>query len=252
MQQYHFNQSDRVYSHPTTASADNMVDDDFMLVAFATFEALPETIPAGHVARRTGTTPEGDGWEIVEDRRGTIYNTDTKESSEHNELGPLPPGFTHLVPGEFDLWSGTQWQYSESLELETKVEQAVVDVRQFWSLARYQVAGSADQYETAGWADKARRAERYVAGSPMPGDQEILEAEATRRGQGETDMQLAELQLDKAAKFAMAVSVIDGAASAATNALEALTDLSAFDATLATLQAEADIELANLLAEIGA
>ncbi|WP_315981887.1 hypothetical protein [Aliamphritea spongicola] len=65
------------------------------------------------------------------------------------------------------------------------------------SFARQQISNAADILVTIGWAEKARRAERAIAGMGTAADLAALQAEATARNLGETPEQLAQLQLKK-------------------------------------------------------
>lgn len=116
MQQHHFDPVTRLYTHSSEAPVNPKKENAFILSAFATFAAIP-TIPAGSVAKRTGDSVEGDGWQVLEDNRGTVWDTTSKEAQQHNELGELPANLTKLEPGEFDSWNGSAWAYDIALEV---------------------------------------------------------------------------------------------------------------------------------------
>lgn len=116
MQINFFDPETRIFTHQQEGMPDPRNEGEFLTIAFSTSDPLP-TLPEGHVAVRSGTDPQGDSWVVTEDRRGQIFNTTTKEESSHTELGPLPAGFTHLVPGDFDEFNGNEWVYSTQLEI---------------------------------------------------------------------------------------------------------------------------------------
>lgn len=116
MQLHHFNPVSRIYTHSTPAQPSPLEDGKFLTVAFASASQLP-TIPAGSVARRTGDGAEGDGWQVLENHIGPIWDTTTKEKREHAELGPLPAGFTSTEPAPFDSWDGSEWFYDIAVEI---------------------------------------------------------------------------------------------------------------------------------------
>jgi|GEM_PF-1254242 len=148
----------------------------------------------------------------------------------------------------YDRLADGKWVKDAAAELADSKVSAVAKVIAHASSIRQQIAGDADHYETAGWADKARRAERVVADQPLAGDLDILTAETQRRGKSETPEALALIQLAKAGRFAMAVSVIDGLTAKAKAAIDAAKTVAEIDPLLTQLKADADAELAALLA----
>ena len=49
-------------------------------------------------------------WTYVEDHRGTtIYETSTATETTVTELGPIPVGYTDLVPCSDPIWTGPEW-----------------------------------------------------------------------------------------------------------------------------------------------
>lgn len=49
-------------------------------------------------------------WTYVEDHRGTtIYSTSTAMETTVTELGPIPVGYTDLVPCSDPIWTGSEW-----------------------------------------------------------------------------------------------------------------------------------------------
>ncbi|AFJ48044.1 tail fiber assembly protein [Shimwellia blattae] len=91
----------------------------FTLPDNCTFTAPPEVKPT-FVTRWTGTE-----WIYIKDMRGlTVWNTTDKAPLTISELGPVPDGYTQLVPGEFDQWDGNTWVKDISAESEYKQAQA--------------------------------------------------------------------------------------------------------------------------------
>jgi hypothetical protein len=116
MNLHHFDPVTRIYTHTTQAPASPLEEGQFLSVAFATTSQLP-TIPDGHIVKRTGTSAEGDGWQLIEDNRGNVWDTTTKTQTTHTELGPLPAGLTQRQPNTFDSWNGSEWAYDVTLEI---------------------------------------------------------------------------------------------------------------------------------------
>lgn len=57
-------------------------------------------------------------WSDVEDHRGVdIYATATGASQKVQDLGPVPAGFTLLVPGENTSWNGSAWAFDSAKAL---------------------------------------------------------------------------------------------------------------------------------------
>ena len=194
-----------------------------------------------------------DDWVVYADYRGIVYNKVTKEPQSFSERGALPTELTHLKPMQFDVWdedSGS-WKKDADAELSYSKQEAILSVKSYAATIRKKIAGDADHYETAGWADKARRAERFIAGVASTEDEDIIRAEAERRGHGETVEQLVELQAQKSVAFAKAVAVIDGLVSSAITAIESdeIDSTDAVEALLNSLKTKATEELAGLLGD---
>lgn len=84
-----------------------------------TFVAPPDAKPT-FVTQWNGTE-----WVYVKDLRGQLaYNTETKEPVSLTEVGPLPDGYTLLVPGRFDVWDGKAWAKDDVAERAFYVDQA--------------------------------------------------------------------------------------------------------------------------------
>ncbi|WP_371418640.1 tail fiber assembly protein [Pseudomonas putida] len=62
------------------------------------------------------TVDDGKAWQIVADHRGAlVYSTATGESSQWNDLGDLPEGYTLQGPAtEFDTWQDDKWVPDEA------------------------------------------------------------------------------------------------------------------------------------------
>ena len=166
------------------------------------------------------------------------------KQSEGLDIKPDKNGFPVAV-NQFSKLVGTEFVLDESAELINSQKSAIDQVVLYAQDCRKSIAGAADQYETAGWADKARRADRVKVDQGTAEDIAILQAEATRRNKGETVEQLVQLQLQKAGAFAMAVSVIDGMVAGSVEQIRALT----VEADVATLVSTLK---ANLAAEVTA
>ena len=154
-----------------------------------------------------------------------------------------------LVDGQIVVMSADE---VSSEQFAAAIRQAEQAVRQYAAEVRAQMANHADQYQLAGWNEKARRAERVVAGTGTQDDLDILQAECDRRGLNETPDQLAQKQLAKAKALAHAVAVIDGLEAYALNMIEAAENADELDALLAELQASAEQALAELTASTAA
>lgn len=124
---------------------------------------------------------------------------------------------------------------------------AIQSISAFAATTRQTIAGAADHYQTAGWSDKRARAMRIKSGTPEADDIDIVQHEATRRGKNETVLELVELQLSKAKKFAIAMSDIDGMQAAAEDSINAITEATRIPALLDALKSEAEQQIAVLL-----
>jgi hypothetical protein len=109
---------------------------EFLGTAFADPDPLDESnwlIPAdayldepmaaidGHAVRRTD-----DAWELIEDHRGTLFDTGTGEAVQFDQLGPLPESLTDQpFPGPFHRWSGAAWALDADAQREGLALEAV-------------------------------------------------------------------------------------------------------------------------------
>ncbi|MCJ8299663.1 MAG: hypothetical protein MJK13_12125, partial [Pseudomonadales bacterium] len=201
------------------SSAVLMIEAHTGLPALATAEVLPA------LGQNQVAVFKVDKWQSLEDHRGRIWNTATKELSELDEPGVIPAGKTKLEPGSFDEWDGVEWVLDTAAELYSGKQNAISAIREIATQFRVKVAGDADHYETAGWADKARRAERVVASTGIQAETNALAKEAELRGKGETAMQLAQLQLTKSERFALLIGDIDGITKAALDQINNTTNM---------------------------
>lgn len=92
------------------------IDGQPLIPAFSSETAPP--------AYSTGEIPVfGTGWTIEEDHRGeTVYSTTDKSSMVIENIGPIPSGYTALVPGALDTWSGTAWVETLATAQSTKIQ----------------------------------------------------------------------------------------------------------------------------------
>ena len=132
------------------------------------------------------------------------------------------------------------------LDLIAKAKEQVVE---FAESIRMEIAGNPSHLETAAWAAKQARAERYVGGQATQVDISILEAEVYARQRGETVTDLVEKQLLRAAQFATADAQISGMSQAAFDALDTATP-DTIPAILSALTAQAELAKEALLAQV--
>ena len=124
--------------------------------------------------------------------------------------------------------------------------QAIRSVTAYATRVRTQLVGDADPYKVAGWSDKHQRARRVVAQTNTVHDLEIVQTEATRRGKGETPLDLAQKQVEKAQALANALAVTDGLESAAVTAVQAQSNASDLATLLTELETQAEMTLTQL------
>ncbi len=185
----------------------------------------------GHMeAMMAGTEPPGEGW--------------VEAPVDWDQATPL-----RQVNGQIVVMSADEVAAEQFTAAKQQAEQTV---RQYAAGVRAQMANHADQYQLAGWNEKARRAERVVAGTGTQDDLSILQAECDRRGLNETPEQLAAKQLAKANALAHAVAVIDGLEAYALNMIEAAESADDLDVLLIDLKTKAEQALAELAASTAA
>ena len=239
----HYDPISGVYTHTTNAQENPRDEGKYFEQLNSTFDETPQ-LKSGEAAKRD---VKNNQWLVVEDYRGKIWDTTTKEQSELTEIGPIPEGKTNLEPGEFDTWNDRSWIKDISAELKSTKINAIKTISLFAADARRFVAGEADHYQTAGWSDKRARAMRIKQGTPETDDIEIVQHEAAKRDKGESVTQLVDVQLSKAKKFALATYDIDGMQRAAEDKINAVKDVEEIPELLAALKAEAEQQLAVLM-----
>jgi len=131
--------------------------------------------------------------------------------------------------------------------INTQKEDAKKSILQLYEKIRANISGYADQYKVAGWNDKYQRAERVIANLSHDVDTSILQAECDKRGRNETPEELANKQINKAKKLAMAVAIIDGMEAAALEAIDSKRNENTLAELLKDLKAQANIQLTELL-----
>lgn len=109
MQIHNYNPDTREYTHSADARLDPLESqaqgkDVFLIPAYAT-DTAPKAAPSGHVRCFIDGT-----WSFVEDNRGkVIYSTADATAFTMGILGPVPAGYTLLVPCEYPKWEGGIW-----------------------------------------------------------------------------------------------------------------------------------------------
>ena len=223
---YNYDPQTSEYLHESVAALDPL-EGQPLIPAFATTK-MPPAVRQNEVAVFDGVL-----WKIVPDYRGLTYWLGDKSEHSIDQLGMTPPEDALDAP---------------PLPTLDELKQAAAEsIISFASDARATLTGHADLYKVAGWNDKSQRARRVVADTACDADLAVLQAEADRRGKGETLEQLAHKQLEKAQALAMAVSVIDGLEIAGLKTIDSIQSAEALDETLNTLKAAATAELNNLL-----
>lgn len=116
----------------------------FLLPAFST-----PIVPPGSQEGYVRCFVNG-AWIFVEDHRGqTIYSTDTASPMIVGILGPIPGGYTDLIPCTDPMWGGTEWIIDPA-----KQQKRIVDVVQVHMDVKARAYGydhilSATSYDTS-------------------------------------------------------------------------------------------------------
>jgi len=126
-------------------------------------------------------------------------------------------------------------------------DSAIQKVAAFATETRAKLADNADFYEVGGWPYKRERALRFKSGDATPEDSAILQMEIDNRGKSETLAELIDKQLARSAFFESASVVVDGLVSAGKRAINNATNKDEIKVVLASLKANAKIELNALL-----
>lgn len=241
MQLNHFDSKTRIYSHSAPAMPNPKQPGKFFEQAFTTADSLPALKSNEIAVRNTKNT----AWEINEDHRGYAWQTDSKVMVQITELGPLPEGLTADEPGEFDQWHNNRWVKDDAAELPARKLEALNKLSQIASEQR-QSSATADHFETASWSEKARRAERFIAGMGNATDLAALQAEASARGKDEAPAELAQLQLNKASAFLLLNATIDGWLKSAGHQVSSAASAKELDSLTTELQQQLTDQLAGL------
>lgn len=94
------------------------LDDTFLLIpAHATQDKPPEA------GARQAAVWSGSEWTLMADYRGVVYSTESGAALQHDAIGELPEGLTHLEwPGVDFAWSAEAWVLDETARAERLVE----------------------------------------------------------------------------------------------------------------------------------
>jgi sugar lactone lactonase YvrE len=126
-QVYQIDPCTREYIAPATAYENPQAKFDgvpFNIPGSCVEEAPPEKKDGFAIVR------EGNSWTHVADNRGKImYLAADKSPKMITELGPIPDGYTFLVPGRFDVWSKTKWKEDSDAAVATKKEENNASVK---------------------------------------------------------------------------------------------------------------------------
>lgn len=164
-------------------------------------------------------------------------------------LKKYPDGsLTEMTEEEFDIQLAIN-NSPPKLTLDEAKEKAASSVKNFATDTRAKLTGYADQYQLAGWVSKSEVAKRVLTGTGTATAKEVasIQAEVDKRGRGETVEELANKQLDKSIKLAMASAIIDGLESAAIHAINEAKTLESLTLIMDELKSNADAELALLM-----
>lgn len=166
MQLNHYDPNSRIYTHSAAAVPNPKRPGEFFHQAFAVVDLVP-ALQVNQVAIRNEENTE---WLVVEDNRGSIWNTETKQQAQLSGLGPVPDGYTVNQPGQFDGWVDGQWQKDESAELDDAKAKAVQVVKQYATECRAKLVDGLDRYRMAEYSDKAALGPLLVAGTASEED----------------------------------------------------------------------------------
>jgi len=134
-----------------------------------------------------------------------------------------------------------------TVSLDTLKAEAIKKVKAFATDARAKLTGFADQYQLAGWVGKSEIAKRVVGGNATDKEIASIQAEADKRGKGETVEYLANKQLEKSIKLTTASAIIDGLESSAITDIKSKQKESTLATLMETLLVDAEAELQELL-----
>lgn len=147
---YLFAPSTREATAKVAATLDAARSGNWTLPAFACFDAPPEDIPAGKVARRSD---DNSSWELVADNRGLVYSTaNGAEKMEWIELGDLPPHWTSTPwPGLFYIWDNGTWKLDILAKRDTLMAEATARIAPLQDAVDLDEATSAEQAALTAW-----------------------------------------------------------------------------------------------------
>jgi hypothetical protein len=165
MKIYHYHHETGEFLGCTDASLDPLESkvqghDVFLIPAHAAEIAPPELQKGKARVFRNGE------WLQIEDHRGIpIYSTVDAHVNSMVALGPVPDGYTLLVPCQFPKWDGGKWVLDEEKKKESdnasiKATLAAIDLQSIRSLREW-VAKQSDapqilkDHESAGQAARA-------------------------------------------------------------------------------------------------
>jgi hypothetical protein len=196
----------------------------------------PPTVPMGSVAKAVSVTQESDQrrevvWELFEDHRGEVlYSTADKAQMTVAELGPLPAGYTSLVPpaGQYN-WGGDAWEP----DIPATIEAAKAKVDQTAELKRQTVLDASVGMQAA-YQRKETEARAYLLDpAPIEAHYPYLMAEVGITAP--TMKELADIIVAKANAWWLYGSAIETARLTAKKALTSATTTGEIEALVAAV-----------------
>lgn len=166
---YHAHAITGEYLGPGEADPDPMDDDNWLIPAHAYLDAPPNARKGEAVIRTEA------GWERVPDFRGTLYRTEDGEPVEHDQVGPLPEGFTHRPrPSPDHRWAGNRWILDKKLQeqnLKALADQLLQEIDAAADMARHNRVGDplrSLEYQRAAEEAAAFKAAAYPSDAVPP------------------------------------------------------------------------------------
>lgn len=112
---------------------------------------------------------------------------------------------------------------------------------------RVKIAGTSDEIEIAGWANKLAIAKAIKAGTASASEKAAFQTEASGRSRGDTVEALADKVIRNADFYLQASCLIDGLKRRAQDAVNAANTPAEVDAVLAAMKSQAEAAFAQLM-----
>lgn len=245
---YNYSPDTGAYINDAVADASPLEPDVVLVPAFATTIKPPKTD-----AREVAVFADGQ-WRAKADWRGvTLFSITDGSPVSIADIGVTPAdvGATDQpIPSPAHSWAKDSWQLDPvkvAAHLTAAKKSGLELIDAYGKAQRVKIAGTSDEIEIAGWANKLATAKAIKAGSASESEKAAFQTESAGRNRGDTVDTLADKVIRNADFYLQASCLIDGLKRRAQDSVNAAKTPEEVDAVLAAMKSQAEAAFAQLM-----